>query len=330
MVCNYLIGRFIYSCRVSASTRLGNNKTPKHVLICLKKRTAPQKFCISFAVQLLWLFCIVRTSEGVGVEVVFLDVFEVAVCCQSEFVACGFVGYDHGMWVHLECGDCPHLCDGAFDTVAQGASLVVSVYHEHYFACCHYGAYTYGEGGLGHEVYIAFEEARVCDYGVGSEGFHTCARSERRAGLIEGNVSVGSYAAHEEFDSAVGLDFFLESFAFGLEVFGIAIEDVHVFLGNVDVAEEVVPHERVVAFGMVFGKAHIFVHVESYNIAEAHFAFFVQFDEVTVHSQWRAAGRAAQYEWAFGSGLESVDAGCYVAGSPTGKGGVIGFDYKSH
>ena len=53
----------------------------------------------------------------------------------------------------------------------------------------------------------------------------------------------------------------------------------------VDVIEEVGGHERVVAFGVLFGQAHIFVHVEGHNVLETDTSVFVSLDEGFVHAK---------------------------------------------
>ena len=51
--------------------------------------------------------------------------------------------------------------------------------------------------------------------------------------------------------------------------------------------EEIVPHERVVAFGVLAGDVDVFVHIESYDVGEADFAGLVEFDKLFVHSERR-------------------------------------------
>ena len=130
----------------------------------------------------------------------------------------------------------------------------MTVDHEHHGAGVHHSTDTDCKCSLGHEVYIAFEEAAVCDDSVGSECFLTCSRGEGRTLPIESDVAVGSYATHKEIDAAVAFDFVFETLAFGFEVGSVAVEDVHVLAGYVDVAEEVVPHEAVIAFEVFSGR----------------------------------------------------------------------------
>ena len=51
-------------------------------------------------------------------------------------------------------------------------------------------------------------------------------------------------------------------------------------------AEEVVPHEAMVALGMILGEVHILVHVERNDVLERHLTGLVQGDQLSVHAQW--------------------------------------------
>ena len=102
------------------------------------------------------------------------------------------------------------------------------------------------------------------------------------------------------------------------------------FRQDVDLIEEIGPHEGVVALFVVTGNAAVFVHIESDYVAERNFALFVELDEVLVHAEGRAAGGASEHEGVFGRRFCFVDAGCDVIGCPARHFVVIVFDYKSH
>ncbi len=232
--------------------------------------------------------------------------------------------------MHLQSRDGPHLRDAAFDAVFKGSCLIVSVDDEQDAASVHNGADAYGKSRLGYEVDIVVEETRVGDDGVVCQRLHTCARSQRRARLVEGDVSVGTYAAQEEVDTAVGCDFFFVATALGYGVFGVAVEDIDVLGEDVNLVEKVGPHEGVVALLVVARYAAVFVHIEGDDIAERHFAFLVQVDESAVHAQGAAACRASEHKGVFGCRFGLIDAGGYVVGCPLGYVVVILFDDKSH
>ena len=70
--------------------------------------------------------------------------------------------------------------------------------------------------------------------------------------------------------------------ALGYEVVCIAIENVHVLWFDVNMAEEVLPHEAVVALRMVFWQIHILVHVECDYILEGNLSCRVHVNQVAV------------------------------------------------
>lgn len=79
-------------------------------------------------------------------------------------------------------------------------------------------------------------------------------------------MAVLANASKEKVNAAYSLDGVLIGDALGLEVGRIAIEDVHVGWVDVDVREEVLPHERVVRLRVVAGDADVLIHVESDDI----------------------------------------------------------------
>ena len=104
--------------------------------------------------------------------------------------------------------------------------------------------------------------------------------------------------------------------AFGFEVGSVSVEDIHIFARDVDVAEEIIPHKAVIAFGMIFGEADIFVHIECHHIAERHLAFFIEFDKAAVHAKRRRAGGTAENERFLGCRGCGIDARCNIVAGP--------------
>ena len=217
----------------------------------------------------------------------------------------------------LQHADGPHVVDALLDGVLQGTGLAVAVADYHHFLSGHDGADTDGEGLLGHLVDVVVEEAAVGNDGVGGEGLDTGLAGERRAGLVEGDVAVGTDATHEEVDTAGGFNHALVAGTLGHKVGGIAVEDMDILGIDIDVVEEVVPHEGVVALGMVLGKADILVHVEGDDVLEGYLTLFVQADKFLVHAEWRRACGATQHEGVGGGGVLLIDFLYYVIGCPT-------------
>ena len=89
-------------------------------------------------------------------------------------------------------------------------------------------------------------------------------------------MPVGTDAAHEKVDAPVRLDLRLIARTLRLQVFGIAVQDIDVLLGDVDVTEKVVPHKAVVALGVVFRDVDVFVHIEGHDVLEGDLPLLVQ------------------------------------------------------
>jgi hypothetical protein len=158
---------------------------------------------------------------------------------------------------------------------------------------------------FGYLIQVVSKEPRVGNDCVVGKGLDTGARLETGAWFVEGNVSIGSNATEEQLDATDTLDLIFIVLALGLEVRGVAVEDVDVFWLGVDVGEEVLVHEAVVAFWMVSWDANILVligsiswlsstrgccatleansyHVERDHIAERDMACFVALHQVFV------------------------------------------------
>lgn len=95
---------------------------------------------------------------------------------------------------------------------------------------------------------------------------------------------VGAYAAEKQVDAAVGADLLFVSRALGFRIGCVAVEDVHVLGKNVDVGEEIGPHESVVALTVFAGQIAVLVHVEGHDILERYLAGVDKFDQFAVHA----------------------------------------------
>lgn len=60
---------------------------------------------------------------------------------------------------------------------------------------------SYGQCHPGHLIEIVPEEPRIGKYSIIGKGLHTCPRPEAGAWLIEGDMSIRSNTAQEEFDA---------------------------------------------------------------------------------------------------------------------------------
>lgn len=120
-----------------------------------------------------------------------------------------------------------------------------------------------------HLIEIVSEEPRVRQYGVVGKRLHACPRLEAGTWFIKGNVSVRSNAAEEQLDATDTLDLVLELLTFGFEIWCVAIEDVDVIGVYIDVGEEVLVHEAVIAFRVIPWDANIFVLIGSASLCMA-------------------------------------------------------------
>jgi len=167
-------------------------------------------------------------------------------------------------------------------------------------------------------VQVVAKEPRVSQYRVVGEGFYTCSRLEAGTGLVECNVPVGSDASEEELDASGLLYLFFVLLAFGLQIGRIAVEDVDVAWIHIDVGEEMLVHEAVIAFRVVPRDANIFVHIESDHIAKRYLTSFVALHKMLVNQDWAAPSRQAQNKRSLWGWIEGFDAFNNIVGNVLG------------
>ena len=109
-----------------------------------------------------------------GLEVVLLDVLEVAICSNLEFLSSSLVGYDDTVLVELKNRDCPHLCNRSLNSSLQSACLVVAITKNHNLASSHHSAYTNSESGCRNLLNVVVEETRVGNDSVGCQCLLAC------------------------------------------------------------------------------------------------------------------------------------------------------------
>ena len=102
-------------------------------------------------------------------------------------------------------------------------------------------------------------------------------------------VKFAIITSNKQMNAASRSNFQLVVAAFCRQVAGVAVEDVDVLRKDVDVLEEVVPHEVVVTLRMVAGQTHILVHVERFHVLERNAPLAVKFNQLLVHPQRRTA-----------------------------------------
>ena len=219
----------------------------------------------------------------------------------------------------LQCRQCPLVVVATLDSVTQSTRLLASRSQDKHLTGIHNSTDTYGES-LGRYLRdIATKEARIHGNSVGREGLDACTRLERREGLVEGDMAILAYATHKEVDATRCNDSSLVGSTLRNEILGITVEDVYILLADIHMAEEVVPHKRVVALGVLLGKTYILIHIKGHYILERHLASLMQADKLTVGLQRCRACRKTQYEWFVCNSCLSLDLLDNVGSSPLGN-----------
>lgn len=86
----------------------------------------------------------------------------------------------------------------------------------------------------------------------------------------------------KEFDPSGSLDLLLKGVTLGLQVSRISIQNVGVFRVDVNVLEEIIPHEGVVTLWVVSRKTHILVHVEGFHILKGQVPILIVLNQLLV------------------------------------------------
>lgn len=225
------------------------------------------------------LFVAVKTVELLNLLLCTLDAFEVANGADTELRSRVLIGNEQSIRMKLNARNGVHMVDAFLDTLCQRVCFVLSNDDDQDLPCIHDGLYTDGESHAGDFERVVVEEPRIVQDGIVGQSLDTRARSERRTRLVEGNVTVRTDTSHEKIDTTHFLDLGLVLVALGHEIRRVAVENVNVLRLNVDVAEKVVPHERVVRFGVRFWERDVFIHVEGDDVLEGDSTLAVNLDQ---------------------------------------------------
>ena len=160
------------------------------------------------------------------------------------------------------------MVNALLNTPLQSQRLALTQDDGHDLSRLQHSLDTNCKGHLRHLLYIPAKEPRVGKDSIVSQSLNTGSTRETGPRLVEGDVAVLADAGEEEVDAASGFDGVLVADAFGLEVRGVTVEDVDVGRVDVDVGEEVLPHEGVVGLGVVTRNADVFIHVEGDDVFE--------------------------------------------------------------
>ena len=179
--------------------------------------------------------------------------------------------------------------DRSLDRSGNGLRLRLSEGEEEHLARFHDGADTHRDHVLRHVVDLAEEPGIVLRSAL-RERLDARARGQRGSRLVEPDVPIGADADDLQVDPPHRADLFLVSLAEAGDIGRIAVGDVDVLPADVDVAEEILPHERDVGLRVVFGQADVFVEVERPHAAPVE----VELDQLPVEKLGRAARGQAE------------------------------------
>ena len=137
-------------------------------------------------------------------------------------------------------------------------------------------------------------------------------------------------ASEEKVYTSCLLDRSFVGSTFGFEVWSITVEDVDVLPLDVDMIEEVLPHEGMVALGVIFGDADILVHVERDDMLEGHTPGLIGCHQSSIHAHRRRTRRQTEDERLLSSRLGRLDLADDVVRCPLRDTRVVGLDDKTH
>ena len=161
------------------------------------------------------------------------------------------------------------VVDTIFDSLAQCQCFPLASDDNDYLTAVEDGLYTDGKSHTRHLADVVSEETGVGEDSVVREGLDARARGERRTRLVERDVPILADTAQEELDASVRFDPRLVRVALPDQVFGVAVQDVHLRRRDVDVREELAEHECVVGLWVVLGQSDVLVHVERHHMLES-------------------------------------------------------------
>lgn len=134
----------------------------------------------------------------------------------------------------------------------------------------------------------------------------------------------------KEFNPSCSLDLLLKGVALSLQVCRIPIQNVGVFGVDVNVLEEIIPHEGVVALWVLSRKTHILVHVEGFHIFEGQVPILIVLNQLLVAAKWGAPGGEPQREVLVRPWVKLDDTVPNILGRPLTGLGIVFQDNELH
>ena len=198
---------------------------------------------------------------------------------------------------------------------------------------------------MGHGI-DRIEEPRIVQAGLPGQRLEPRSRRQRRARLVEPDVTIAADSEQLQVDPAGIADRRLVRGAGGGDVGRLTVGPVHPPRIEVDPCRELSLDHRPVRLRMVGGQPDVLVEQEGGGGSERQLSAFVATSELVVHGQWGAArsqtehrGRLPLHQLLDGTGDDASDlvgrrrdddfhACCLVAESPMGEdcAGTLGPD----
>jgi hypothetical protein len=176
-----------------------------------------------------------------------------------QFQSRVFVYHNHRMRMELQTRKCPHMIDTSLDALLQCHCLMSTSDDNHNFSCFKHSLDAHRQGHLWDLLQVIIEESRVRKDSVIGQRLHSGPARQAGARLVECDVSIWSNSSKEKIDAANSLDFGLILHALRFKVRRIPIEDVDIGRVDIDVAEEMLIHERVVRLRVFAGNTDVLV-----------------------------------------------------------------------
>ncbi len=238
------------------------------------------------------------SGSAVALPVEFVAVDPAVMICVVETGGRIFVEDHRGAGVKLESGTGTNCGERTFDHVFDGADFRGTEREEQAAARIKDGADAHRECVFRHGVEGAEDRAVITERLLG-EDLNPRARAERAGGLIEADVTVAAEAEELDVDAARVEDALFVAAALGVKIGRRANGHVGALLVDVDVAEEIFPHEIPVGLVVGAGEADILVEVERRDPAEVEALVAMQADELLVKTERSATGGEAEDGFGF-------------------------------
>jgi hypothetical protein len=224
---------------------------------------------------------------------------------RPEQPRCGYPGErrsgctiqkEGGIRVPLKKRGCHLVVDLAFDCPAHDVGFVLAGGKDQYLPGLEDRLHAHGDRFAG-DVLLPEEVSRRVFPGDQVQGHHPGAALGSRARLVEADVAGSSYAQDLKVDSAGGPDGVLVPLAFGLDLlpWKVAPEDVDIGRQDIQLVEQILPHEPVVGVNTPRVHRVVLVQVEGDHVPEGQSLLLVHPNELPVNSNGRGAGREPEH-----------------------------------